>query len=108
MPPRRTPERITEALPRVLGEQGISARELARCIGIDQSYLSLVVSGRRAPSRKLLRATSDALALPADYFHEAREAVVLERITADPRLLDRVNDPRPARPGSALARRILE
>jgi transcriptional regulator with XRE-family HTH domain len=92
MAPRRTLKRITEALPRVLGEQGISARELARRIGIKQSYLSLVVSGRRAPSRKLLTATSKALALPPDYFRAAREAVVLEWITANPRLLDRVFD----------------
>jgi transcriptional regulator with XRE-family HTH domain len=90
MASKRAPERISEALPRVLGEQGISARELARRIGINQSYLLLVVSGRRAPSRQLLATASKALVLPPDYFREAWEAVVLERITANPRLLDRV------------------
>jgi len=70
----------------------MSARELARQIGINQSYLSLVTSGRRAPSRKMLTAASKALGLPADYFREAREAIVLEKIKGDPRLLDRVYD----------------
>jgi transcriptional regulator with XRE-family HTH domain len=91
MAPRRPPERITEALSRVLGEQGVSGRELARRIGINQSYLSLVVSSRRVPSRKVLTATS-AFAPPPDCFRVAREAVVIERLTANPRLLDRVYD----------------
>lgn len=83
-------ERVTEALPRVLAQQGLSARELARQIGIDQSYLSLILNGRRPPSAKFLAAASEALELPADYFLEAREAIVRERIKNDPRLLDRV------------------
>ncbi|MFL5953692.1 MAG: helix-turn-helix domain-containing protein [Gaiellaceae bacterium] len=92
VPRQRTRESITDALPRVLEEQGVSARELARQIGINQSYLSLVVAGRRALSRKIPISPSKALGLPADYFREAREALVLEKIKADPRILDRVYD----------------
>lgn len=87
---QRTQEKITDALPRVLEERGMSARELARRVGVDQSYLSLVVGGRRAPSRKLMAAVSTELGLPLDYFREAREAIVLERIKTDSRMLDRV------------------
>lgn len=65
-------------------------RELARRIGVNQSYITFVMQGRRSPSRKLLEGTAEALGLPPDYFREYREAVVLERIKADPRLLDRV------------------
>jgi transcriptional regulator with XRE-family HTH domain len=92
VPRQRTRESITDALPLGLEEQGVSARELARQIGINQGYVSLVLGVRRAPSRKILISASKALGLPADYFREARQALVLEKIKADPRILDRIYD----------------
>ena len=90
VPIRRTDENFSVALPHALEERGVSGRELARKIGINQSYLSLVVSGRRAPSRRLMVAAAKALGLPPDYFREEREAIVLERIKADARALEQV------------------
>ena len=79
-----------DELPRLLRDNGISGRELAKQVGIDQSYVSLVLNGQRAPSRKLLERSAEALGLPAAYWREFREQVVLERIRADAALLERV------------------
>jgi transcriptional regulator with XRE-family HTH domain len=86
----RTQRRFLEEVPALLAEHGISARELARRVGVDQSYLAFVIGGRRSPSRRLLEGAAAALGLPPDYFREYREAIVLERIKADPALLDRI------------------
>jgi transcriptional regulator with XRE-family HTH domain len=76
-------------LPRLLDAKGMSARQLAAAVGVDQSYLVAVLAGRRSPSRRLLEGTAAALGLPAEHFREFREAIVLEQIKADPDLLDR-------------------
>jgi transcriptional regulator with XRE-family HTH domain len=90
MPPRRTQEAFRDELPRLLVERGLSQRDLARRVGVNQSYLSFVIQGRRAPSRRLLSGVTKHLDLPADYFREYREAVVWDRVKSDPDLLDRV------------------
>lgn len=53
-PARRTQQRFRDELPYLLKQRELSARELARRIGINQSYLAFVLGGRSAPSRKLL------------------------------------------------------
>lgn len=68
----------------------MSQRALASLVGVNQSYLTFVLQGQRSPSRRLLEGTARALELPADYFREYREAVVTERVRADPDMLDRV------------------
>jgi transcriptional regulator with XRE-family HTH domain len=78
-----------DELPRLLEAKTMSARQLAAAVGVDQSYLVAVLAGRRSPSRRLLEGTAAALGLPAEYFREYREAVVLEQIKIDPDLLDR-------------------
>jgi len=79
-----------DELARLLKERGLSARALSDRVGVNQSYLSLVVRGRRRPSRKLLEGAAKALELPADYFREYRELVIMEAIRAQPDLLSRV------------------
>jgi transcriptional regulator with XRE-family HTH domain len=88
--PRRTEVPFREELPRLLAGERMSLRELSRRIGINQSYLTSVLQGRRAPSRRLLEGAASALELPHDYFREYREAVVVERVRADPQLRERV------------------
>lgn len=90
MPPGRTREAFRDELPRLLTDRGMSQRALAGLVGINQSYLSFVLQGRRAPSRRLLEGVAKHLELPPDYFREYREAVVVEQVRADPDLLDRV------------------
>jgi len=67
----------------------MSRRELARRIGLNPAYLSFVLQGRRAASRRLLEGVASVLELPADYFREYRELVVIETIKRDPDLLER-------------------
>ena len=71
MPRQRPRESTTATRPRILEAQGMS--------------LMSSVGGRRGASS----AASKTLGLSADYFREAREAVVLKKVKADPRLLDR-------------------
>jgi transcriptional regulator with XRE-family HTH domain len=87
---RRTQERFRDELPRLLAEHGMSQRALARSVGVNQSYLTFVLKGRRVPSRRLVEGATEALQLPSEYFPEYREAVVADRLKADPALLDRV------------------
>lgn len=90
MSQRWTRASFRQELPRLLAEQEMSQRELARRIGVNQSYLTSVLQGRRAASERLLRGTAAALELSVDYFREYREAVVIERLKGDPRVLDRL------------------
>jgi transcriptional regulator with XRE-family HTH domain len=91
MPPQRwTQGSFREELPRLLAERKMSQRELARRVGVNQSYLTFVLQGRRAPSRKLLEGTAAAIDLHVEYFREFREAVVIERLRADPGVVDRL------------------
>lgn len=72
----------------------MSLRALAREIGVSDSHLSRVLrrSDYKTPSRDLMRRVSAALTLPADYFPEARESEVIERIKSDPKLRDKIYD----------------
>jgi len=68
----------------------MSQRRLAAAVGLNQSYLTFVLKGQRAPSRRLLEGTAKELGLAVDYFREYREMVVIERVKSDPALLNRV------------------
>lgn len=89
VPQRRSSRSFRDEVPELLGSKGMSARQLARNVGVDQSYLVAVLAGRRVPSRKLLEGTAKAFELPAEYFREYRELVVIAEIKADSTLLDR-------------------
>jgi transcriptional regulator with XRE-family HTH domain len=47
---------------------GLRQTDLAERVGVTPSYLSLVESGRRSPSLRLLRRTSEALRIPLGLF----------------------------------------
>lgn len=79
---------FTEELPRILSERGVSLRALANEVGVSDSHLSRVlrrVDYKRA-STDLMARIAVALGLPPEYFPEVREAFVIERVRADPRL----------------------
>ena len=90
MPQRWTRAPFREELPRLLAEREMSQRELARRIGVNQSYLTFVLKGARTPSRRLLEGASKVLELPLEYFREYRETIVIERVRADPDVVDRL------------------
>jgi transcriptional regulator with XRE-family HTH domain len=87
---QRSSRPFCDELPLLLAERALSARALARIVGIDQSYLSAVLNGRRAPSERLLTSTADALSLDPAHFREYREARIIARLREDDAFLNRV------------------
>ena len=53
-----------DAVKKARGIRGLSQRELAKEAGLDPSYVSLIETGRRAPSTKALESIADALGVP--------------------------------------------
>lgn len=67
MPPRRRQEAFREALPRLLEKRRLSQPALAGRIGVNRSYLTFVLQGRRAPSLGLVEGTAKARELSLEY-----------------------------------------
>jgi hypothetical protein len=69
-------------------------RRLAVEAGVERAYLWKVIRrrGYKTPSVRMTEAVAIALGLPADYFPEYREGVVVERVKRDPQLRDEVFD----------------
>jgi transcriptional regulator with XRE-family HTH domain len=80
------------ALPMLLQQRGWSQNELARRTGVDATFLSRALRGVRhkSISGSLAGRIAEALDLPVDFFPEFRRDFVVERIEADPRLLEDV------------------
>ncbi len=70
----------------------MSLRSLARDAEVNPAHLSRVLRGResKATSTDLARRVAEALDLPADYFPEYREGLLIERVKTDPALRDRL------------------
>jgi transcriptional regulator with XRE-family HTH domain len=86
---KRTERSFVEELPSLLHEREMSLRALAREVGVTDAHLSRLLRGvgyRTRPSSELARRVALALELPADYFPEYRETVVIELIKRDPKL----------------------
>jgi transcriptional regulator with XRE-family HTH domain len=87
-----TDKPFLEELPRLLGDRGMSLRQLAAEVGVSDSHLSRVLRRRdyKTPSTQLITKISAALGLPGDYFPEVREALLFQAIKADGTLRDRL------------------
>jgi len=83
---------FVKELPDLLAERGLSQRKLAQLVDLNPSHLSRVLRGadQTRPSIDLIRRVAEALDLPTGYFEEEREAAVIERVKADPKLRDRL------------------
>ena len=70
----------------------MSASALAKKAGVNHSHLSRAKRGKdyKSLSGELVARLGRALELPAGYFPEERETVVVERIRADSQLRDRL------------------
>ena len=91
--PRRLSARpLTEELPSLLAERGLSLRGLAERVGVTHSHLSRATRGANGKTvgGDLAGRIAVALDLPADYFPEYREAAVVEHVQNDPSLRDRL------------------
>lgn len=77
-----------EELPEILEERGLSLREIARQAGVDPGHLNRVLrrADYKTPSAKLCERVAVTLGLPADYWPEYREHVIVSRVRADPEL----------------------
>lgn len=95
VPRERTNRPFAVETKRLLQEQGMSIRALAERVGVSESHLSRLLRQRnykKTPSARLARAVASELGKPPDFFAEAREGAVLEKIRSDPRLRDRLYD----------------
>lgn len=68
----------------------MSLRELSRRLGKDATFLSRVRRGQQRIPDGLPARVAVALGLPEDYFPEAREALILEAVRAQPDLRERL------------------
>jgi transcriptional regulator with XRE-family HTH domain len=90
--PSYTTRSFADELPLLLDQRQISLRSLAARLGLDHSFLSRAARGAdgKVLTPELMRRIAAELSLPADYFAEVREALLIEKIRADGELRDRL------------------
>jgi transcriptional regulator with XRE-family HTH domain len=76
-----------EEVRRLIAEREMSLRAFAGGVGLDPSFLVRVLQGKQPPSRHLLEAVSAGLDLEPDYFIEARQQRLEERLSHSPALV---------------------
>src|ERR1051325_6865696 len=75
----------------LMGEAGVTYRELAARTGLSAGYLNHLVHGNRpVPSNDVVKTLADALGVEAEHFREFRLRVITERLEAMPDLIDRL------------------
>lgn len=82
---------FVEELPRLLEEQELTLRALARDIGgLDHAYLSRMLRGQVPVNVQHVRRIARQLGLPENYFPEVREAEVIDAVRRSPKLRDEI------------------
>jgi transcriptional regulator with XRE-family HTH domain len=75
----------------LMGEVGVTYRELAARTGLSAGYLNHLVHGNRpVPSNDVVRTLADALGVEPEHFREYRIRVITERLEQMPELVDRL------------------
>ena len=75
----------------LMGEAGVTYRELAARTGLSAGYLNHLVHGNRpVPSNDVVRTLSDALGVEPEHFREFRLRAITDRLEAMPELIDRL------------------
>lgn len=94
MEPRRTSSHLADELPRLLKDNGLTLRGLARAAGVDHGHLSRVLRHERGKTAgpDLAGRVAEALGLPRDFFPEYRESAVIDRLRRDGDLRDELYD----------------
>ena len=76
---------------RLMGEAGVTYRELAARTGLSAGYLNHLVHGNRpVPSNEVVRTLADALGVEPEHFREFRIRLITERLEQMPELVDRL------------------
>ena len=90
----RTQRPFVEEMPLLLAERNLSLRAVARESEVSHSFLSRVLRERdyKRASPELARRVAKALDLPEDFFVEAREGFIIERMKGDPRIREELYD----------------
>jgi transcriptional regulator with XRE-family HTH domain len=75
----------------LMGEGGVTYRELAARTSLSAGYLNHLVHGNRpVPSNDVVRALAQALGVEAEHFREYRIRVITDRLEKMPDLVDRL------------------
>ena len=75
----------------LMGEAGVTYRELAARTGLSAGYLNHLVHGNRpVPSNEVVRTLAEALGVEPEHFGEYRIRIITERLEAMPDLVDRL------------------
>jgi transcriptional regulator with XRE-family HTH domain len=75
----------------LMGESGVTYRELASRTGLSAGYLNHLVHGNRpVPSNEVVRTLAQALGVEPEHFREYRLRVITDRLEAMPELIDRL------------------
>jgi transcriptional regulator with XRE-family HTH domain len=75
----------------LMGESGVTYRELAARTGLSAGYLNHLVHGNRpVPSSEVVRTLAKALGVEPEHFREFRLRVITDRLETMPDLIDRL------------------
>jgi transcriptional regulator with XRE-family HTH domain len=76
---------------RLMGEQGVTYRQLASRTGLSAGYLNHLVHGNRpVPSNDVVQTLAAALGVEPEHFREFRLRSITERLEQMPELIDRL------------------
>jgi len=76
---------------RLMADNGATYRGLAEATGLSAGYLNHIVHGNRpVPSNEVVERLAKALGVEAAHFREYRLRAIVERLEAEPELIDRL------------------
>ena len=76
---------------RLMGEHGVTYRQLAAQTGLSAGYLNHLVHGNRpVPSNDVVQTLAKALEVEPEHFREFRIRVITEKLEKMPQMIDRL------------------
>lgn len=88
---RFSEESFGPTVERLMGDTGVTYRELASRTSLSAGYLNHLVHGNRpVPSNDVVETLAGALGVEPEHFREYRLRVITDRLEAMPELIDRL------------------
>jgi transcriptional regulator with XRE-family HTH domain len=81
---------VADALRELLIERKQTLRAFAAEVGVSQAHLTRVIQGKKRATPELAERIAVVLQLPADYFAEVRESVVIDAVLSDSAFRERL------------------